>query len=151
MGYKKVPDGFSFSTEFDTYILAYCSADCTWFATNKRFFYFEYDKEFKTEEDAVAYFENNLKEFYDIELKICDYRPDFLKNKIRLLRTKPVGKELLSYTEYDMKLTLHGYWRDCSNGWICSVCNRDNRYDKDICPHCGAIMDLKYKKEEEAK
>ena len=85
--YKKVPDGFSFSTEFDTYILAYCSDDCTWFATNKRFFYFEYDKEFKTEEDAVAYFENNLKEFYDIELKICNYRPDFMKNKIYLNST----------------------------------------------------------------
>ncbi len=82
--YEKVPDGFSFSTEFDTYILAYCSDDCTWFATNKRFFYFEYYKEFKTEEDAVAYFENNLKEFYDIELKICNYRPDFMKNKIYL-------------------------------------------------------------------
>ena len=38
MGYEKVPDGFSFSTEFDTYILAYCPDDCTWFATNKRFF-----------------------------------------------------------------------------------------------------------------
>ena len=26
-----------------------------------------------------------------------------------------------------------------------------NRYDEDICPHCGAIMDLKYEEEEEAK
>lgn len=43
----------------------------------------------------------------------------------------------------------HGYWEDCSNGWMCSVCNRDNRYDEDICPHCGAIMDLKYKEEED--
>ncbi len=85
--YEEVPDGFSFSTEFDTYILAYCPDDCTWFATNKRFFYFEYDKEFKTEEEAVAYFENNLKEFYDIELKICDYRPDFMKNKIHRIST----------------------------------------------------------------
>lgn len=46
---------------------------------------------------------------------------------------------------------VHGYWEDCSNGWMRSVCNRDNRYDEDICPHCGAIMDLKCKEEEEIK
>lgn len=35
----------------------------------------------------------------------------------------------------------HGHWEDCSNGWMCSVCNRDSSRDTDYCPHCGAKMD----------
>ena len=48
MAYEKVPDGMDFSTEFDTYIIAYCPDQCEWFVTNHRFFYYEYDMEFAT-------------------------------------------------------------------------------------------------------
>lgn len=34
----------------------------------------------------------------------------------------------------------HGQWKDCSNGWMCSECNRDSPRDYSFCPHCGAKM-----------
>ena len=34
----------------------------------------------------------------------------------------------------------HGQWEDCSNGWMCSECNRDSSKDYRFCPHCGAKM-----------
>lgn len=33
-----------------------------------------------------------------------------------------------------------GHWEDCSNGWMCSECERDNREDTRYCPNCGAKM-----------
>lgn len=36
----------------------------------------------------------------------------------------------------------HGFWIDCSNGWMCSECNRDYRCDHNFCPNCGARMDV---------
>lgn len=35
----------------------------------------------------------------------------------------------------------HGQWEDCSNGWMCSECNRDSSKDYKFCPNCGAKMD----------
>lgn len=35
----------------------------------------------------------------------------------------------------------HGHWEDCSNGWMCSCCERDNTKDTPFCPNCGARMD----------
>ena len=31
-----------------------------------------------------------------------------------------------------------GHWIDCSNGWMCSNCEKDNTYDTDYCPNCGS-------------
>lgn len=153
MGHEKIPDGYNFNSEFD-YVLAYSPSDCAWSITNKRFFYYIYPKEFKSKEEGINYFENNLKVFYEIELKIYNiHRPNFAKYKIYLHQDYPSEGVLFTLTEYDMKKYWgkdpHGYWRDCSNGWMCSVCERDSIYDIDICPHCGAIMDLKYEEEEE--
>ena len=33
-----------------------------------------------------------------------------------------------------------GEWIDSSNGWMCSECNRDNTFDTNYCPNCGADM-----------
>ena len=33
-----------------------------------------------------------------------------------------------------------GHWIDSSNGWMCSKCNRDNTFDTNYCPNCGADM-----------
>lgn len=82
--YEAVPDGYTFSSTFDTYILGYCPDTLSWFATNQRFFYFEYDKEFSTKEEAEKYFREHAKEFYEIELKITDYRPSFADKTIYL-------------------------------------------------------------------
>lgn len=33
-----------------------------------------------------------------------------------------------------------GHWEDCSNGWMCSVCEHDARKNYSYCPNCGADM-----------
>lgn len=33
-----------------------------------------------------------------------------------------------------------GEWLDSSNGWTCSICNRDSKRDTDFCPNCKARM-----------
>lgn len=33
-----------------------------------------------------------------------------------------------------------GKWIDSSNGWTCSICNRDSKSDTDFCPNCGTKM-----------
>ena len=43
----------------------------------------------------------------------------------------------------DVTPVRHGRWIDSSNGWMCSVCERDSTYDTPYCPHCGALMDEK--------
>lgn len=34
-----------------------------------------------------------------------------------------------------------GHWIDSSNGWMCSECNKDNTFDTNYCPNCGAKME----------
>ena len=41
----------------------------------------------------------------------------------------------------------HAHWEDCTNGWMCSNCQRDNSRDTKYCPNCGAKMDEKEGKE----
>lgn len=77
MGYKTVPDEYDFSTEFPTWIIAFCPDLDTWFVTNKRFFYYEYGKEFDSEQDGIEFFRNNAKIFFDIETKMNVYKPSF--------------------------------------------------------------------------
>ena len=35
-----------------------------------------------------------------------------------------------------------GHWIDSSNGWMCSECNKDNTFDTNYCPFCGAEMKM---------
>ena len=86
--YEELPEGMDFSTKFDTYILAYCPDTCSWFATNERFFYYEYPKEFVSEDEAISFFKNNAEVFYKEEIRIGHYRPLFLDNKVMLDNTK---------------------------------------------------------------
>ena len=48
---------------------------------------------------------------------------------------------LSSIPAADVVEVRHGRWIDSSNGWMCSVCERDSTYDTLYCPHCGARMD----------
>lgn len=82
--YVEIPDGYNFNTEFDTYIIAFCPDTDSWFVTNQRFFYYEYEKEFVTEEDGITFFKNNPKIFYDEEIRMDVYRPSFRKNCVWL-------------------------------------------------------------------
>lgn len=84
MSYKAIPEEYDFSTEFPTWIIAFCpDLDC-WFVTNKRFFYYEYDKEFETEYEGIDFFKENAKIFYDLEMLMEVYRPSFRKNGVWL-------------------------------------------------------------------
>lgn len=44
---------------------------------------------------------------------------------------------LLSLISKEVK---HGHWLDSSNGWMCSICGRDSRFDTNFCPYCGTDM-----------
>lgn len=88
MGYEKLPDGMDFSTKFSTFILAFCPDGDSWFATDERFFYYEYPKEFETEELAIRYFKDNSEEFYNLEMKMGVYKPTFLIGTVWLDNTR---------------------------------------------------------------
>ena len=40
----------------------------------------------------------------------------------------------------DVRENIHGHWLDTSNGWMCSICDRDSKSDTNFCPNCGADM-----------
>lgn len=75
--YLKVPEGYSFDSKFDTYILAFCPDTDSWFATNQRFFYYEYPMDFPNESAAVGYFERHPDVFLELERDMGIYRPTF--------------------------------------------------------------------------
>lgn len=85
--YVAVPEEYDFSTRFPTYIIAFCpDLDC-WFVTNQRFFYYEYDREFSTEEEGITFFRENWKTFYDLEILMEAHRPSFRKDGVWLDNT----------------------------------------------------------------
>lgn len=87
MWYEELSKDMDFSTEFDTYILAFCPDTDSWFATNKRFFYYEYPKEFPNEEAAIEFFKHNAALFYEAEKRLQVYKPKFFLGKVKLDNT----------------------------------------------------------------
>jgi len=85
--YTSSPEEYDFSTQFPTWIIAFCPDTDSWFVTNNRFFYYEYDKEFLNENDGIAFFKNNPKIFYDEEIRMGCYRPYFRANCVLLDNT----------------------------------------------------------------
>lgn len=90
--YVAVPEGYDFNTEFPTWIIAFCPDTDSWFVTNRRFFYYEYEKEFATEEEGIVFFKENPKIFYDEEIKMEIYRPYFRQNGVLLDNTNEFVK-----------------------------------------------------------
>ena len=86
--YKDVPEEYDFCSEFDTWILAFCLDSDSWFATNRRFFFYEYPMEFPNEKAAIDYFKRNPNEFLNLENNIGVYRPCFNKSGVWLDNTK---------------------------------------------------------------
>ncbi len=82
-----VSDGYSFDSVFETYILAFCPDTDSWFATNQRFFYYEYPKDFPDEKAAIDFFQRNPKIFLDLEKEMDVYRPSFFKGGVCLDNT----------------------------------------------------------------
>lgn len=61
-----------FSRKYDTWVIAYCPDSDSFFATKQRYFFYEYGngKSFKSEADAIEYFENNVFELVAIRNEI---------------------------------------------------------------------------------
>lgn len=100
--YIELPDGMDFSTEFDTYIIAFCPDYDYWFITKKRFFYYEDKLEFKTYEEAYEYFKNNVIEFLIIEKELEVYRPYFNYGKIILMNKNGSVEEFIVSQYYSV-------------------------------------------------
>lgn len=77
MSYSEIPKEYNFDSKFDTYILAFCPDTDSWFATNERFFYYEYPMDFPNEAAAIEYFKRNPKAFLELERTMEVYRPKF--------------------------------------------------------------------------
>ena len=82
--YDLIPKEYDFNTKFPTWIIAFCPDTDSWFVTDRRFLYYEYEKEFATEEDGIAFFKENPKIFYDEEIRMEVYRPSFRENGVWL-------------------------------------------------------------------
>lgn len=90
--YVEIPKDYNFNTAFDTYILAFCPDTDSWFATNQRFFYYEYRKEFESESEAIEYFKNNPNVFLEQEERMNVYRPSFYDGGVYLDNTNELIK-----------------------------------------------------------
>ena len=86
--YEELPDGVNFDTKFPTYIIAFCPDTDSWFATNERYFFYEYPMDFPNEEAAIGYFKRNPEVFLKIEREMNVYRPSFNSEGVYLENIK---------------------------------------------------------------
>lgn len=86
--YEELPEGRNFSDTFSTYILAFCPDTDSWFATNERYFFYEYPMDFPSEEAAIGYFKRNPEAFLKIEKEMNIYRPNFNSGGVYLENIK---------------------------------------------------------------
>ena len=54
----------------DTWIIAFCPDSNSFFVTNQRAFYWEYQKKFESEKSAIEYFESNVDYFLGVNDEI---------------------------------------------------------------------------------
>lgn len=71
MGYVKLSDDKTFSKVYPSWIIAYCVDTDSFFCTDQRYFFWEHNKEFPKESDAVQYFRNHISEFRKVRDKIA--------------------------------------------------------------------------------
>lgn len=70
--YKRLNKDEDFSNNYDTWIIAYCLDTNSFFITDQRHFFWEYDNEFPCESDAIKYFKTHLNEFWKIRNKMLN-------------------------------------------------------------------------------
>lgn len=85
--YIELAENEDFSQVYPTWIIAYCPDTDSFFATNQRFFYWEDDNEFESENEAINYFKQHLDDFRGVRNRIRweiyrmhDDRPMYLEN-----------------------------------------------------------------------
>ena len=85
--YKKLSKDEEFSKTYPTWIIAYCLDTNSFFATNQRHFFWEYDNEFLCENDAISYFKTHLDEFWKIRNEILNLTGGWNTNSDLYLET----------------------------------------------------------------
>lgn len=70
--YRELKGNENFSDKYPTWIIAYCLDTDSFFATNQRHFFWEYDDEFQCENDAINYFRNHLNQFRNARKEILN-------------------------------------------------------------------------------
>ena len=68
--YQELKGDENFSDKYATWVIAYCLDTDSFFVTNQRHFFWEYNDEFQCENDAVNYFRNHLNEFRNARKEI---------------------------------------------------------------------------------
>lgn len=68
--YQELKGNENFSDKYATWVIAYCLDTDSFFATNQRHFFWEYNDEFQCENDAINYFRNHLNEFRNARKEI---------------------------------------------------------------------------------
>lgn len=106
--YCKVKEPFD--KKYSTWIIAYCPDNNSWFVTNERGFYYEYPDEFQCENDAVTYFKQNIKDFYNLQTPMNHWH----KDKINFETTKYIKV----------------YRIEEINGNCCCICEREIHKDE---------------------
>ena len=94
-----------FNKEYPTYIIAYSPDTDAFFITNQRQFFYEYDKEFKNEKEAFAYFKNNFLEFIKIRNVCQQLMGQKLNKQIYIDLGAESGTRFISYSCMDKELT----------------------------------------------
>lgn len=65
------------NTKYPTWIIAFCPDTDSFFATNERYFFWESEEEFDSEESAINYFKEHTRHFIDVNnLIMSEYYPD---------------------------------------------------------------------------
>ena len=78
-----------FNTKYPTWIIAFCPDTDSFFVVNERHFFWEYENDFETEQEAINFFVKNPNVFIDIENKIMSqmYVNDWDVDKVFLENT----------------------------------------------------------------
>lgn len=77
----------NYNKEFDTYIIAFCPDTDSYFITNKRGFYYEYQGEFISESTAIDFFTRHINIFIDIRNELLKNMGQRAKDSIYLENT----------------------------------------------------------------
>lgn len=83
MSYMEVIEDFS--KHYQTWIIAYCIDTDSFFCTDQRHFFWEYGREFVSEDAAISYFRKHHEIFREIRRRIADDCGGINKNGVLYL------------------------------------------------------------------
>ena len=92
-----IPQNMCYNTKFSTWVIAYCIDTASFYVTDERFWYWQFNKEFDTELEGIEYFENHVNDFINIEQKLrstamIGYYADPFNNPVFLHNTRKFYK-----------------------------------------------------------